>query len=219
MINKRFSIGKDEYQMDKFGVIHHLNPEPYTYDEKYSSTYDTDEYRKGNDILQALRIGMMSGVMGDVKQYKHLDMGCGNGAFLRALNSPYGYGHDISDHKVQGVFKVSWHAVTSHTWYSVSFWDCLEHLPDIEYTVKSINAHYVFISLPWMHTEMPVEWFANEYPHRKPGEHLHHFDDFALENYMDYLGYQMICRSNLEDRVRKSKHGMANILTAAFIRK
>jgi hypothetical protein len=152
--------------------------------------------------------------------HNHLDFGCGNGAFLKELG--YGYGYDVADHVINGIVKLPFSRIPQIKWYSVSFWDALEHVPAPRETLAAINAQYVFISLPWCHyRETGGLWFQDTYRHRKPNEHLHHFDDAALMAFMASCGYDCIGIYNIEDRVRKSTYGqgMPNILTGIFTRR
>ena len=55
--------------------------------------------------------------------------------------------------------------------------------------------------------------------HRRPDEHLWHFDEDSLYNFMKRMGYTFISSSNIEDTIRKNKEGETNILTAVFKKK
>jgi hypothetical protein len=70
------------------------------------------------------------------------------------------------------------------------------------------------VSLPWYHN-ISDEWFST-WKHRKPDEHLHHFDLSSLTNFMRSQGFRLVGHSNVEDTIRKSVSTLPNILTAVF---
>ena len=60
------------------------------------------------------------------------------------------------------------------------------------------------------------EWFEN-WKHRRPDEHLWHFDKESLVNFMNRMGYVLVSHTNLEDTIRKnSQQKETNILTCVF---
>jgi hypothetical protein len=71
------------------------------------------------------------------------------------------------------------------------------------------------ISLPWCHHPDQDEWFLN-WKHRKPNEHLHHFNQRSLCAFMYDQGWSCVNHSNLEDGIRQHEHDWENILTAVF---
>ena len=95
----------------------------------------------------------------------------------------------------------------------VCFFDSLEHFDNI-YIIKELKTDYIFISVPWCHNFSP-DWFKSWY-HRKPNEHLWHFNKESLLNFMSELGYNCIHTSNIEDTIRKNNKEYSNILTAIF---
>ena len=61
-----------------------------------------------------------------------------------------------------------------------------------------------------------IIWFE-KWKHRRPDEHLWHFDKDSLVNFMERMGYIMVSCSNLEDTIRKNPHQEeTNILTCVF---
>ena len=52
--------------------------------------------------------------------------------------------------------------------------------------------------------------------HRKPDEHLWHFDEKSLQNFMTRMGYETINICNLEDLTRHNNQPYQNILTGLF---
>ena len=97
----------------------------------------------------------------------------------------------------------------------VTFFDSLEHCEDIEF-IKDLNTKYILISVPWCHwKEEGDEWFMN-WKHRKPNEHLYHFDESSLLKFMKRMGYLSVDLGNYEDVIRKPVDHRKNILTGLF---
>lgn len=200
-----------QYGIDKYGVIHQLDAKPYVYDSNYVATYDSPDYTRQNDILQALRLGFIIGAHGSVPG-SICDVGYGNGAFLKAAEIiPLRYGKDVTGVEVEGVTLVDNYPVCD----VITFHDCLEHIPDLSF-VKYLQCKTLVVSLPWCHST--GDWFDNQYKHRKPDEHLHHFNRRSLADFMWSTGWRPVASSYHEDIVRKSTHGKENILTMAFKR-
>ena len=79
--------------------------------------------------------------------------------------------------------------------------------------IKDLKCDFIMISLPWCTYESD-EWFE-DWKHRRPDEHIYHFDEISLENFMKENGYQLINFTNIEDTIRKSNN-KKNILTGVF---
>lgn len=212
---KTFESHGYKYAVDDFGVINQLDPKPFVYDDKYVSTYDTEEYRKGNELLQAMRLAFVIGAHGSVPQSIQ-DNGYGNGAFMLYARKmvPNVYGLDVTGVKVEGCEIVSGNTLAD----VYTFWDCLEHIEDLSF-LRKIKCNTICISLPWCHLSTKgKEWFDNCYKHRKPNEHLRHFTPRSLNFMMECYGWTSIATSHHEDIVRVSAHGLPNILSMAFKR-
>lgn len=211
-----------DYEIDEYGVIHQLNPQPYTYDANYVSTYDTEAYRRQSDILQALRLGFVIAAHG-IAPYTLADFGYGNGAFLKFIEPQVAqrYGIDVTGLPVDGCDIIQlnnnqWKLIPDAEVYT--FWDALEHVGDITF-VRDLSCGTIVISLPFCHyRNLGKDWFDNQYKHRKPNEHLHHFDRYSLHRFMQAMGWRLVASSTHEDIVRKSPGDWPNILTMAFKR-
>ena len=59
------------------------------------------------------------------------------------------------------------------------------------------------------------DWFKN-WKHRKPDEHIWHFNDETLTRHVLRNGYSTLHYSNAEDCLRGEKLGYASYLTAVF---
>lgn len=212
----KFESHGRKYEVDQYGVIVQVDHRPYVYDAAYSAIYDTEAYRQQSDILQAMRMGFVHAAHGGPIN-SLIDIGYGNGAFINFAKQhiPYVYGHDITGVDITGALIVP-DMVKADV---ACFWDVLEHFPEISF-VRNLPYDTICISLPYCHfLTRGKDWFDNEYPHRKPDEHIRHFNEHSLRVMMDALGWRMVAVSGHEEIVRKSKHGLQNILSAAFKRK
>jgi hypothetical protein len=144
-----------------------------------------------------------------------LDVGYGNGSFLKACQNIIHncYGFDISDYPIPDKVSRVEDIYSSH-YDVVTFFDSLEHFDDI-YEIKKLQCNYVMISVPWCHY-LSDDWFQS-WKHRRPNEHLWHFNDDSITNFFNELGYERIYCSNVEDTIRKDPNiNIENILTCIF---
>jgi len=200
------------YNIDQHGVIHQQDRQPFTYDKNYIDT-GYGKLVQLTDEMAYLRLGYIIGVIGRVP-LSVLDVGYGTGDFLKVCNRIVDRcaGHDLfRDLLPAGCDFVQ--DITAQHYDVVTFFDSLEHYPDIDF-VQKLNCNYVVVSLPWCHN-ISDEWFST-WKHRKPDEHLHHFDLSSLTNFMRSQGFRLVGNSNVEDTIRKSASTLPNILTAVF---
>lgn len=212
----KFTAKGRQYEIDRFGVVNQLDHRPFVYDEKYSDTYNKPEYKENALILQAMRFAFAQTAHGR-KVQSILDCGYGAGDFIDFAKKhvPYVYGYDITGVPLIGAYSMP-EIVKADV---ICFWDCLEHFPDISF-VKDLPHETIALSLPYCHIVTEgVGWFENKYHHIKPDEHVHHFSEISLRNIMDHYGWRTVAISDHEDIIRKSKHGLQNILSMAFKRK
>jgi hypothetical protein len=201
------------YELTQDGVIKQQTHKPYNYDLEYSDSRYSSFSDRGN-ILN-LRLGYIIGSIGKIPT-SLMDVGYGNGDFLISCQDSIKilYGNDIQPAYPlpEGINFVE--NITDPEVEVITFFDSLEHFPDIEF-VKNLKCNYVIISLPWCFNGEEDKWFEN-WKHRKPDEHLFHFNENSLKKFMDRQGFDMINYCNLEDKVRKDKNLNPNILTACF---
>ena len=183
---------------------------------EYTKEYIVDSYNSYGELgcrMGNLRLGYLIGSLGKVPN-SILDVGYGNGDFLKVCSSiiPKCYGNDISGYETPaGVEFVE--NITKDFYDVITFFDVLEHFEDISF-VKDLKCDYVFISVPWCHYNSD-EWFES-WKHRRPNEHLYHFDKESLECFMKEQGFEVVNTSNLEDSIRKPVDENKNILSAIF---
>ena len=179
-----------------------------TYDYDYvNSSYN--QYGEKGSQMAGLRLGYLVSKLGYWPK-SILDVGYGNGDFLKICkNKIDSYGNDISGYPVpQGVTFVE--NIFDRHYDVICFFDVLEHFEKIDF-VQNLKCDYIFLSLPWCHN-FSDEWFSN-WKHRRPDEHLWHFDEKSIKNFFNEMGYEMIDYSNIEDLIRVSNEDYPNILT------
>lgn len=205
----------ENYKKHKNGVIEQIEKNKFIYDQQYiDSSYNT--YGELGNRMAYLRLGHLIGTLGFIPD-SIMDIGYGNGDFLKSCQNiiPKCYGSDISGYPVpQGCEFIE-------DRYSIkvdvaTFYDVLEHYDNI-YEIKNIQSNYIIISLPNCHN-FSDKWFM-DWKHRKPDEHLWHFNTSSLINFMSEIGYEVINVTNLEDTIRKNNLEYSNILTGVFKRK
>lgn len=179
---------------------------------EYNDNYIKRSYRE-EDMLNIayLRLGFLLGNVDSIanKNFSILDVGYGFGHFLKLCNK-FGFKthglevnkHDISEFAQEGDLEQYYDIIT--------FFDSLEHFQSINF-VKNLKCKYLLVSLPWCHYTSD-EWF-NSWKHRKYGEHLWHFSDESLTNFLQENGYKVIKISNMEDCLRTPIDKNFNILT------
>jgi hypothetical protein len=206
----------ENYKKLNNGVIKQISIENQI--QKYDVEYITSRYNSYGVVgtyMSYLRLGALVGVIGNnIKSI--LDVGYGNGDFLKLCNDivPNCYGSDITNYPLPSGIKFI-DDITSKYFEVVCFFDSLEHFESISF-VKDLKCKYIYISVPWCHY-LSDDWFET-WKHRRPDEHLWHFDDIGLNNFFVENGYKKIYQSNLEDIIRKPKDNLNNILTCIFVK-
>jgi hypothetical protein len=200
------------YSKNEDGLIYQINKNPIQYNQEYvEKRYDS--YGELTNYMSYLRLGYISGVIKE-KINSILDVGYGNGTFLKVCKKtiPNCYGYDVTNYQLpHGVeFVENW--IDSETDVT-TFFDVIEHLED-PYIVKNLKTKYIVISVPWCHYESD-EWFEN-WKHRRPNEHLWHFNESSMENFANSIGFELMNHSNFEDNIRGSLNNKKNILTVCL---
>ena len=194
------------------GVIQQIEYKKFVYDENYIGRAYAAAPR---EAMSNLRFGYLVGSIGHVPN-SLLDVGYGGGDFLRVAQKavPDVYGYDIAP-----VYPLDNIAIVASLFERpvevVTFFDSLEHFEDIS-VVRDLQADYVCISLPWCHY-FSNSWFEN-WKHRKPDEHLWHFNHDSLIAFMKTMGFELLNYCNIEDTIRTTTDDWSNILSAVFQR-
>lgn len=203
----------DNYEILPNGVIKQINHEKFIYDYQYIENYIKN--RVISDDINFLRYGYICGVIGG-KPNSILDIGYGDGGFLKICKKTINncYGSDISNYPLpEGIIFLSFEDIFNMDFEIITFFDCLEHFEDLSF-VSKLNCKYIAISVPNCHY-FSDEWFIS-WKHRKPNEHLFHFNDTSLPKFMTEMGFKTLNISNIEDIIRINNKPHSNILTGIF---
>ncbi len=203
----------DNYAKNEDGIVYQVDKNPIDYDKEYVNTRYV-KYGELPTYMAYLRLGNIIGTLGRIP-LSILDVGYGDGSFLKVCKDiiPSCYGYDVSSYPApEGCKVVS--SMTEGIYDVITFFDSLEHFEDIEF-VKDLRCTTVCISVPYCHYPND-DWFE-KWKHRRPDEHLWHFDVESIQNFMNRMGYDMLTASTLEDTIRKNpQHIEGNILTCFF---
>ena len=200
------------YRKDQFGAIHQIDRKPFVYNKQYIDV-GYGQLKTLTNEMSYLRLGYIIGAIGRVPE-SILDVGYGTGDFLRVCTNIVKKcsGHDLFEDLLPPTCEFVTN-ILDQRHDVITFFDSLEHYPEIDF-IKELKCNYLAISLPWCHN-FDDEWFEN-WKHRKPDEHLHHFNKESLAAFMLDHDFEMITYSNVEDVIRKSVYEYPNILTAVF---
>jgi len=202
----------ENYSRTSDGVVYQIDKTRIDYTKEYVNTRYV-KYGELPTYMGYLRLGNIVGSIGKVPN-SILDVGYGDGSFLKVCKNiiPKCYGYDISTYPIPDGCEIS-NSITENFYEVITFFDSLEHFEDINF-VKKLNCDFVCISVPCCHYKSD-EWFKN-WKHRRPNEHLWHFNQNSLNNFMTNMGYLIVSSNNIEDTIRKNNENELNILTCVF---
>ena len=140
-----------------------------------------------------------------------LDIGCGNGEFIKAFRG-FAYGYDIIPKTVDWLQKEKIYIDPYKTIppyiTGFSFWDSLEHIAEpAELIDKLPKLCYIYISIPIFEVLNKV----TESKHYRPNEHYWYFTENGLINFMNECKCDCHDISNFE-----TLQGRDSILTFVF---
>ena len=203
----------DNYEILENGLIRQIKilDKIQSYDFQYvDERYN--KYGEKGPQMAGLRLGYLIGNLGYIPK-SILDIGYGNGDFLKVTEQGIeSYGNDISGYPIPKGSKFVNNIFDKH-YDVICMFDVLEHFEDISF-VKDLSCDYIYISLPWCHN-FSDDWFEN-WKHRRPDEHLWHFNETSITNFFKEMGFELVVHSNVEDIIRKSTDNNPNILTCLF---
>ena len=218
----------ENYKIDEYRVISQIEPNVIPYGYEYNDKYNGEIYKKGSDILNGLRLGFTIGSItsdrqiSPIEEYKLLDIGYGNGDFLKLASNFFECsGYDISEYPVPENCKKVYDLNGKYD--IVTMWDSFEHIKDNTF-IKDLDCEYIVLSVPYCHYNSNIRKFNEtiadklfeQYRHFRPDEHIYHYDQWSLSNFMSSCGYELVVlNSSLEDIVRKNGN-CQNILTACY---
>ena len=135
------------YKRHDNGLIEQLNPSEYVYDPKYvKDRYDS--YGPKCDMMSYLRLGYILGTL-DCKPNRVLDIGYGNGSFLKACKEAdmNTFGTDVSGYELEphGTF-LTFDEIFKYPFDLITMFDSLEHFTKISF-VKKLRCKYIAFEL------------------------------------------------------------------------
>jgi len=204
------------YTKTSFGALRQKTyfKEPTKYNDNYVNKYN--QFGLAGHCLANTRLGILIGAMGRMPK-SLLDIGYGNGDFLRAAipSTIKCFGSDISGYPLpEGAIFIKPENIVNKHFDVVCFFDSLEHFNDIS-IITQLDCNYVFITLPYCHS-VDSSWFL-DWKHRRPDEHLWHFDSNSLKEFFIRSNYEPIfINIPFEDTIRVDKRYTPNILTGLF---
>ena len=203
------------YTVDANGTVHQNTwfNAPVVYDVNYvRQRYDT--YGDKNEKMSQIRFNNIVKNIGRVP-YTILDVGYGNGSFLKHCKQYcVAYGNDISGYPIpEGcTFEAN---IFEKEWDVVCMFDVIEHMED-PFIIKNLKTTYLTITIPLCHyNKFGENWFMN-WKHRRPDEHLWHYDESSLVKFAQTCGYNLVNLSHVEDEIRKPEFTLPNTLTGIF---
>jgi hypothetical protein len=199
---------KEQYTTDKFGVVHQVNPEPFEYTQDYQNKYKAYP----EDAMSHLRLGFIVGSIGKIPE-SLVDVGPGSGAFANTAAKIIP-SVKVSDAILREDINLPF---TTAPFYEpvevLTMFDVIEHIEDLEF-VSYIKAKWLVLSVPCF----PGEDKFENWKHRRPHEHIHHFTEESLKLFMADKGWRCYGVTNIEDIIRVSDENTPNIITACFFR-
>jgi len=186
----------------------------------YDAEYVRSRYAAIDDRVKALarhRIEVLTAFSGPPANRTLLDYGSGSGRVVEAAAAAgwNAAGCDV----VPGRMGLAPHEAARVRWQAVTFFDSLGHLVDPAAVVRDLAAGWVMVSVPWCHRPEDWCWFG-PWKHRRPGEHLWHWNRDTLAAFFADLGYAEVVSGCVEDDFRPHPgQAEANILTAVFRRR
>lgn len=206
---KNFYIDSHNYTIFDDGSIKQVNPTEFTYTSDY-----IDRYNQFDPILtyklNDIRINIIKNF---IEGGRLLEVGYGNGSFLKKASECFeSFGYDVVDGFIPSGIKFckNW---KDQTWDIACFFDVIEHMNDLDW-LENFNANYIIISLPYCHL-LDGGDFKN-WKHRKPNEHIWHFNDESLIKKLLSYDFKCIYTGYDEDVVRVDPSLSPNILTCVF---
>lgn len=185
----------------------------YQRDQSQLVPYDEAYFRKcsgyeGQEIAEKLNAGRIDFVERHYGKGPLVDIGIGSGEFIK--KRPNTYGVDVNAVAQDWLFKNGLWARNLRNFAAFTFWDVIEHIPDVtEYFSKICNGSYLFTSLPIFDDLTRIR----ESKHYRPGEHLYYWQEQGFVSWMWLHRFELLERSDFE-----TKAGRESILSFAFRR-
>jgi hypothetical protein len=200
----------NNYYIDKYGILHQKEIQPFSKD--YGK--ERNDYGEKSKYLSYLRLGWIISTIKLDKVNSILDVGFGNGDFLRVAQdfATNTFGYDLNYKYLPPGSKPG---NLLEKYNIITMFDSLEHFSNLN-IIFNFNCDYLVVSIPNCKYPFDDKWLLN-WKHLRPNEHLHHM------NLISFLGfvskdYAYMAHSYFEDIIRKDKE-QENILTVCLKKK
>lgn len=179
------------------------------YGEEYFQKYVVMGRSSFGTALNSLRVGLVSKYLPNHEPL--VDIGVGDGAFIRARGGGSTRGYDINPASIRMLIESgAWCDVLSlDKVHSVSFWDSLEHIENFADIVRKA-ASYCFVSIPIFRDQQHI----SESKHYRPTEHCWYFARHGLISRFWDLGFVCLEMNDMETAL-----GREDIGTFVFLRR
>jgi len=177
----------------------------YAYNEDYFHYYKDLEGTKICYELNRFRVDLVDTYIGDGEL---LDVGIGSGTFIKEREHKT-YGCDINPMGIAWLKERDLYKGEDAEVENASYFDCLEHIPDIEEELDRVN-NYVFVSIPIFEDE--EDCLASK--HLKPDEHLFYFTQEGFVDFFDFCGFECLHTCDTESQI-----GREGIMSFVFQRR
>lgn len=164
-----------------------LKSDGYNYGEEYWEKYQTYV----NDMGIQLSLARLDFIKKNIFTVSDLcDVGIGNGQFVDLVKCK---GFDINPIAKTWLEENGFYAdIYAEKFETLSFWDVLEHIEDPTSLLE--KTENIFTSIP-IHKDIN-DCLASK--HLRPGEHIWHFTERGIKNFMSIFRYSVIDSSNFE---------------------
>lgn len=166
-----------------------------------SYPYDDDYFNRYRDMAATSMAARLNGFRRELvsrylpayeKPFKLLDVGIGDGAFLREIAGLAGvrsYGTDINPASVAWLVERAQLAGygKKKEWDAVTFWDSLEHFRDPRLPLQAAK-HLAFVSIPIFQTSH----HALASKHFRPEEHYWYFTREGFTRFVNQEGFEVV---------------------------
>lgn len=176
-------------------------------------SYDEDYWNKcasyeGQEICEKINAGRIALVDRHYGPGPVIDVGVGSGEFIRRRR--FTYGVDVNPKAQKWLFDNGLWAYDFNQVKAFTFWDVIEHVPDItEYFSRIKDGSYLFTSVPIFEDLKRIR----ESKHYRPSEHLYYWTQVGFVAWMRLYRFELLETTDFE-----IKAGRENILSFAFRR-
>lgn len=200
-----------------------VHPGEWPYDAEYVRKYEdmgkTGMAKRLNFHRVAIAVKAASLVEQAGHAHTFLDIGPGDGAYMRELSKDlpeaedFSFGFDINPVMIERLkSEARWgdpgtRFLPQHSWHVMTFWDSFEHIHRPDLTV--LNTRSVAMSIPVFQNREHV--LASK--HFRPDEHVWYFTDGGIKTFMKRCGFSCV-----HDDDRETQLGREDIKSYIFVR-